>query len=169
MNGYITCYFNERIIEMSRSVKLIGLACLIFGIVAVFAVSVEPARDDGAKAAAKTTRQDKAKQIASAFFNSLMRGDTAVTTALSDVPFAWDRKQTIESIVKLEELFESIVNKKGKRDIKATAANVVTDQTEIQQKVFPADYIIVKVMIGDEGIDLCVKPGDTFKVVGFSD
>lgn len=148
---------------MFRSLKLVWLVCLVVGVVAVFGFAAETAKDNGPK------RQDKAKQIASAFFNSLMRGDTAVTTALSDVPFAFDRQKTIESIVKLEEMFESIAGKKVKRDIKATSVTVLTDQTEIQKQAFPADYILVKVMLDDEGVLLCVKPGDTFKVVGFSD
>lgn len=111
----------------------------------------------------------KAKQIASAWFDSLMRGDVAVTTALSDTPFAWDRKQTIESINKLEVMLESIVKDKGKRNITATVIELSTDLTTIQEKAIPADYIIVHVVIGDERVTICVKPGDTFKVVGFSD
>lgn len=148
---------------MNRSMKLVVLVCVMIGIVAMFAVAEESAKENEPK------RQAKARQIASAWFDSLMRGDTAVTTALSDVPFAWDRKQTIESIVKLEELLESIVKNKGKRNIKPTAIKVVADQKEIQKNAFPADYIIVKIMIDDEGVSLCVKSGDAFKVVGFSD
>ena len=98
-----------------------------------------------------------------------MRGDTAVTTALSDVPFAMDRKQTIESISELEKILESVVEKKGKRNIKPTAIKIAEDQNTIQKQAFPADFIVVLFMIDDEGVALCVKPGDTFKVVGLSD
>jgi hypothetical protein len=118
---------------------------------------------------AKDTREAKAKQVASAWFQSLMRGDTAVTTALSDVPFAMDRKQTIESIGELEKMLESVVKEKGKREIKPSAIKIAEDQIEIQKQAFPANFIIVHIMIDDEGVALCVKPGDTFKVVGLSD
>jgi hypothetical protein len=115
-------------------------------------------------------RHAKAEQVARAFFVSLTQGDTAVTTALSDVPFALDRKRTIESISELEKLFETVVEEKGRRDIKPTEIKVVADENEIQEDAFPADYIMVLLIIGDEeGVTLCVRPGDTFRVVGLSD
>ena len=77
-------------------------------------------------------REEKAKQIARAWFNSLMRGNTAVTTALSDVPFALDRKKIIESLPEVEKLYEQIVAKKGKREIKAKDVRINSDQREIK-------------------------------------
>ena len=116
-----------------------------------------------------SVREEKAMQVASAWANSLFSGETAVTTALSDVPFAMDRKQTIESIVKLEELFESVVASKGKRDIRVSEVTVLQASSEILHNVFPASYIVVQLMVEGEGLHLCVKPGDTFRVVGLSD
>ena len=144
--------------KRSKSMALSVIAVLVLAITVCTA---------GEKASA--TREAKAKQVASAWFQSLMRGDTAVTTALSGVPFAMDRKQTIESISELEKMLESVVEKKGKRDIKPTAIKIAEDQKEIQKQAFPADFIVVLLMIDDEGVALCVKPGDTFKVVGLSD
>lgn len=118
---------------------------------------------------ADAKRQAKARQVAAAWFDSLMRGDTAVTAALSDVPFAMDRKQTIESIVELEKILESVVEKKGKRNIKPTAIKVAADEKGIQKNAFPADYIIVHLVIDDDNVAICVRPGDTFRVVGLSD
>jgi len=122
-----------------------------------------------AEAQGDVRRQEKAKQVAATWFDSLMRGDTAVTTALSDVPFAMDRRHTVESIVELEKMLESVAAKKGKRDIKPTEIKVVVDEKGIQKNAFPADYIIVHLVIDDEGVALCVRPGDTFRVVGLSD
>lgn len=132
--------------------------------VMAFAVAVHATEEQ-----AQATREAKAKQVASAWFQSLMRGDTAVTTALSDVPFAMDLKQTIESINGLEKMIESIVEKKGVRKIKPSAIKIAEDQSEIQKRAFPADFIVVHLVIDDEVVALCVKPGDTFKVVGLSD
>jgi len=140
------------------SEAILGAAVLMLGVAVCTA-------DDQVDA----KRQAKAKQVAAAWFASLMRGDTAVTTALSDVPFAMDRKQTIESIVELEKMLESVVADKGKRVLKPTAIKAVTDEKEIHKNVFPADYVIVHLMIDDERVALCVKPGDTFKVVGLHD
>ncbi len=117
----------------------------------------------------KTTREAKAMQVASAWIQSLMRGDTAVTTALSDVPFAMDRKQTIESISELEKILESVVEEKGERNIRPTAIQIAENKNVIQKQVFPADFIAVLLMIDDERVVLCLKPGDTFRVVGLSD
>jgi hypothetical protein len=137
-----------------------AVAVLALGL-AVHAADVQP----------KARREAKAKQVASAWFQSLMQGDTAVTTALSDVPFAMDRKQTIESIAELEKMLESVLEKKGKRDIKPTAIKIAVDQNQIQKDAFPANFIVVHLVIDgdDEVIALCVKPGDTYKIVGLSD
>lgn len=143
--------------------KAVGVVCVMLGVAAMLCVAAEPAKQGDPK------RESKAKQVASAWFESLMRGDTAVTTALSDVPFAMDRKQTIESISELEKMLEAVVAKKGKRDIKPTTSKIGSDEKEIKSDAFPSDHIIVHLMIGDEGVTLCVKPGDTFKVIGLSD
>jgi nucleotide-binding universal stress UspA family protein len=120
------------------------------------------------KDAVDTKRAEKAKQVAKAWFESLVRGETAVTTSLSAVPFALDRVKVIESIKELDALYESIVAKKGKREIKVTAVKVAADEKKADGAK-PTDRIIVHVMIGDEAIVVCVRPGDAYKVVGFSD
>jgi len=148
---------------MRRSRKLLGVACVVIGAAAVSAVAAEPATEH------EQRREAKAKQVAAAWFDSLMRGDTAVTTSLSDVPFAWDGKQIIESIGELERLFESVVADKGKRNIRATGIKVVTEPNETEMKSFPVDCVVVDISIDDEDVSTCISPGDTFKVVGFRD
>ena len=69
----------------------------------------------------------------------------------------------------LEKILESVVEKKGKRDIKPSAVKVAEDSNKIENDAFPADFIIVLITIEDEGVALCVKPGDRFTVVGLSD
>ncbi len=134
--------------------------------------AAEPDGEDAAgakKPAQKTSRKESAKQVAHTWFQSLMSGDVAMITSLSDVPFAWDGKEIVESISKLKEMYKGIATDKGKRDLKATEIKILDDKNEISDKAFPIDRIMVVVMIGDEGITICVKPGDKFKVVGFSD
>jgi len=99
----------------------------------------------------------------------LTSGDVGVATSLSDVPFAWDRKEIVESISELEEMYKGVVANKGRRNLKATEIKLVDDKSEISDDAFPIDRIMVAVMIEDESITICVKPGDKFKVVGFSD
>ena len=90
-----------------KMTKAVGVVCMMIGAAAMLCVAAEPAKQSDPK------RESKAKQVASAWFESLMRGDTAVTTALSDVPFAMDRKQTVESISELEKMLDEVVAKKG--------------------------------------------------------
>ena len=63
-----------------------------------------------------SVEQFKAKQVALAWPQSLMRGDTDVTTALSAVPGAMDGGKTVKSTPELEKLLESVVEKKGNGD-----------------------------------------------------
>ena len=114
-------------------------------------------------------RPDKAKQVAATWFESLMCGDTAVTTALSDVPFALDRKRVIESLSELEKIYEQVVSGKGIRYMRVTDIKIHEDKAEILDDTFPFDRIIVHMKVGNEHVAVCVKPGDAFRVVGFSD
>ena len=138
---------------------------LLLALVPVASSSVPNAPQDG------NIRLDKAKQIATEWLDSSFRGDTAVTTALSDVPFAFDRKRTIETISEVEEFLESMVQSKGERELNVLDVSIITDENEILNKAFPANYIVVFIQLdkGGDGVKLCVKPGDTFKVVGLSD
>ncbi len=117
----------------------------------------------------RVKRAEKAKQIAVAYFDALIQGNTAVSTSLSAVPFAWDGKETIESLPELEKGYEAIVADKGKRQIKATKVEIAAGKREIADDVFPDDRIVVRVWIDDEAIAICVRPGDAYKVVGFRD
>ncbi len=145
------------------------IALLILAIASLSASSRAPEPASPAPSQASSAREEKAKQVASAWANSLFSGETAVTTALSDVPFAMDRKQTIESIGELEKLFESVVESKGKRDIEVSEATVLQTSSDILNDVFPASYILVQLKVEGDGVHACVKPGDTYRVVGLSD
>ena len=111
---------------------------IVLGLVlATGTIGLEAEQDD-----VESPRSAKAQQIARAWFDSLMRGDTAVTTSLSDVPFAVDRKRVIESLRELERLYEEMVSKKGKRDMKVTEIKSVNDKNEISDNAFPSDNSI---------------------------
>ena len=123
--------------------------------VALVAASVWAAPDE-----IKVERDKNATQVASAWFVSLMKGDTAVTTSLSATPFSFDRKQEIKTLPELKKLYDQIVGKKGKRDLKPTSIKVHSSSPE---------EVEVLIMIEDEAIAVTVKPGESFRVVGFSD
>ena len=108
----------------------------------------------------KVERDKDATQVAKAWFTSLMQGDTAITTSLSAVPFSFDRKQEVKRYSDLKKLFDQIVEKKGKRDIKPTSVKIESSSNE---------KVEVVLMIEDEGVVVAVKPGEVFRVVGFWD
>ncbi len=118
---------------------------------------------------AQSVRATKATQIAKAWAESLLTGQVAVTTTLSEVPFAWDRKEIIESSVDLERRFSRVAKEKGPRDVRVTKVEVLRDEKSVPKDASPADMIIVKVWIGDDGMEIAVQPGDAYRVVGFSD
>ena len=107
-------------------------------------------------------RDKNATQIAKAWFVSLMEGETAVTTTLSGVPFEFDGKQQVKTHTELKRLYDQVVANKGKRNLKPASMKI---------KSSTPDMVEVTLMIDedDEGINVLVKPGDTFRVVGFVD
>jgi len=108
----------------------------------------------------RAARNEDATQVAKAWFTSLMSGETAVTTALSAVPFSFDGKEEVTSLVDLKERYDRIVSGKGKRDLKPTSVKIRSSSP---------DEVEVVLMIEDEGIVVSVKPGDAFRVMGFRD
>lgn len=108
----------------------------------------------------KVERDRDAAQVAKAWFVSLIQGETAVTTSLSAVPFSFDKKQVVKTLTDLKKLYEQIVRKKGKRDIKPTSIKIQsTDDNKVE----------VVLMVGDESVVVEVDPGEVYRVVGFWD
>ena len=107
-------------------------------------------------------RDDSAMQVAKAWFSSLMQGETAVTTSLSGVSFNFDGKQQVKTHLDLKKLYDQVVAKKGKRDLKLTSIRIKSSSPE---------KVEVSLMVenDDEAIDVLVKPGEAFRVVGFVD
>ena len=108
----------------------------------------------------QTERDRDATQVAKAWFTSLMQGETAVTTSLSAAPFSFDRKQEVKTLPELKKLYDQIVNKKGKRDLELTSVKTESSSPE---------KVEVILMIEDEGMAVTVRPGEAFRVIGFSD
>lgn len=146
---------------MSRLLPL--LLGLHFATLPAVALSQSPSNK------AQEVRAKKATQIAKAMVECLLNGQTAVATSLSDVPFAWDRKEVIESLVELESRFNAVVESKGDRSVRATKVEVRRDDKAVPKDAAPIDLIIVVAWIGDEAIEVAIKPGDAYRVVGFSD
>jgi hypothetical protein len=113
-----------------------------------------------AVAEADAQRDAMAQEVAEAWFTSLMSGRTAVATSLSAVPFSVDKKQEVKSLEELKKLFDKLVADKGKRDLKITSVKIISSTP---------DRVEVALMIGKEGMGVSVKPGEAYRVVGFSD
>jgi len=153
---------NENIPLMSTK-KAAGLICLMMGVAAMLCVGAEPAKQ------IDPVRETRAKQVASEWVEALGHGDIATVIALSDVPFAWDRKQIFESMTELQKCLENNnAGKKPRVSIKPIVYKV-TDEKEIKNGSFPSDHIIVILVVGHHSIAVCVRPGDTYKVIGMSD
>ncbi len=136
---------------LRKSMSWVAGVCALVLVVAL--VQAAPPED-------AVIRNDSAEQIAGAWFTSLMSGETAVTTTLSAVPFAFDKKQEVKSLAALKKLYDEIAADKGSRDLKPTSIKV--------ESSFPNNVNVV-IMIDDEKLIVSVKPGDAFHVVGFRD
>jgi len=134
----------------------ITIPCTLLAAVVVFSAAVARADPEETRA----ERESNASQVAKAWFTSLMQGETAVTTSLSDVPFAFDRKQEVKTLTDLKRLYDQVVAKKGKRELKPTSVKIESSSPE---------KVEVVLMIEDEGIVVVIKPGEAFRVVGFMD
>ena len=134
------------------------LSCLLAPLLAIVIGGAAFAATDEAK----TIRDDASAQVAKAWFISLMQGDTAVTASLSEAPFDFDGKREIATIIELKKLYDQVVEKKGKRNLKVTSIEVILSTPE---KV----TVSITIEGEDERISVVVKPGEAFRVVGFRD
>jgi hypothetical protein len=139
---------------------------LLLGAAAVTSRAEPGEKDNNAQTG---PRAEKAKAVAEAWFQALTGADVKKAMALSATPFAWDRKQIVEKTTDLQKLYRSVAQKKGARTLKPDSVTVADDKAEIADRCFPVDRIVVLIKIEDEGIAVCVRPGDEYKVVGFSD
>ena len=133
-------------------------SCLLAPFFAVIIGGVAFAAPDDAK----TIRDDASAQVAKAWFISLMQGDTAVTASLSEAPFSFDGKHEIATIIELKKLYDQVVEKKGKRNLKVSSTEVILSTPE---KV----TVTVAIEGDDETITVVVKPGESFRVIAFRD
>ncbi len=107
-------------------------------------------------------RDKGATQAAMTWFNSLMGGEAAVTTALCAVPFSFDGKKEIMTLPELEVLYEQIIKEKGKRDLKPVFVKIESSSPE---KV----VVILTIEGDDQKIAVSVKPAEVFRIIGFRD
>lgn len=113
-------------------------------------------------------RDTNAEQVAKAWFTSLVQGQTAVTTSLSEVPFDFDRKQEVKTHSDLKRLYDQVVEKKGTRDLTPNSIQIKSSSAEKVEVVLTiADD--EGTLSGLEQVLVTIKPGDAFRVVGFSD
>ena len=105
-------------------------------------------------------RDDYAIKAAQSWFMSLMRGNTDLTTALSDVPFSFDLKENVVSLTELKILYDKIIEQKGKRDLKPTSIKIETSSSEKVELILT---------IEDEKVIVYVTPGIIYQVTGFTD
>jgi hypothetical protein len=137
---------------MNFTIAMKGLAAAMVLAMSIASVDQEDANVE---------RDESATQVAMAWFTSLTQGETAVTTALSGVPFNFDGKQQLKSLADLKKMYDQVVENKGERDVKPNSVKIKSSSPEMVE---------VMVMIEeDEGISVFVKPGEAFRVVGFVD
>ena len=109
---------------------------------------------------AASEHDQKAKEVASAWFVSLMKGETELAISLSAVPFNFGNELEVHSTTELKNVYDGVVAKKGIREIKPTSAKIEsTSNSRIEVVLF----------IGDEKVYVTIQPGDNFLVVGFTE
>jgi hypothetical protein len=115
-----------------------------------------------------------AKSTAKKWVRNFMLGDVAELMSLSDVPFAFDKKEIIKDTTTLRKKFAPIEGKK--RNAELTKIEVVSGGVDPVLKDLPAETITVHIIIEGirergirESILVYVKPGAAPTVVGFSD
>lgn len=140
----------------TKQIKSI-LSRLLTALVVIVTSVASAAPDD-----AKTIRDDASTQVAKVWFISLVQGDTAVTASLSEAPFNFDGKHEIATIQELKKLYDQVVKKKGKRNVKVASTKVSLSTPE---KV----TVSISIEGDDETITVLVKPGEAFRVIGFRD
>ena len=154
------CLVKKVLVVLGVSVVVVALKAEVEGSKEGAAIAV-PAKD--------ADREQNAKSVAKEWFKALMSGDVPTTMALSELPFALDRKRIIRNSQELKDVYEQVASKKGKRDLKPTKVTVFTSKSEIIQGCIPVDALVVHILIEDEGVAVSVRPGDAYRVVGFSD
>ena len=143
---------------MKTKIMKSTLSCLLAPLFAILIGGMASAAPDDAK----TVRDDASAQIAKTWFISLMQGDTAVAASLSETPFSLDGKHEIATMKELKKIYDQIVEKKGKRNLKIVSTKVSLSTPE---KV----TVSLTIEGDDETISVFVKPGDAFRVIGFTD
>ena len=134
------------------------LSCLLAPLFAILIGGMASAASDDAE----TVRDDASVKVAKAWFISLMQGHTAVTASLSEAPFSLDGKREIATMGELKKIYDQVVEKKGKRNLKVASTKVNLSTPE---KV----TVLITVEGDDKTISVFVKPGDAFRVIGFRD
>lgn len=154
-----------------RTPLTIALGCSL-----VFGISLAQDGQAPAPTPVKSERAKKAEEAASKFVMAFTSGDAKTVSALTAVPFAFDRKKIIESKADLDGLFKQIQAKKAKpnKGMEVFSTEILADRSEVLEQCVPTDYVIVKLQVGDakrkDAITLCVRPtAKGYLVVGFSD
>ncbi|HUT14318.1 MAG TPA: hypothetical protein VMY42_27780 [Thermoguttaceae bacterium] len=109
------------------------------------------------------------RDIATAYFEALMKGDIEGVNALVAAPFSFDRKQVLQTKEEVEKKHQEVVEMKGKRKVPEYTVSIPANAPELDRKVFPK-YDVFRITIAgdDEHIDIYVRK-DSPKVIGVSD
>lgn len=156
--------------------KIRTLLTTALGCTLVFGISLAQDGQGPAPSPVKSERAKKAEVAATKFVTAFVNGDAKTMSALTAVPFAFDRKKIMESKPDLDALFKKIQAEKGKRNkgMEVFSAETLADRSETLEQCVPTDYIIVKLQVGNgkrkDSITLCVRPtAKAYLVVGLSD
>ena len=119
--------------------------------------------------------QEQATSVALTWFKTLNNAEIATVLSLSDVPFAFNGSKIIDKTAELEKAYRELSESKGKNDIEPYEAKVTTTNSKIDRDCVPQHYFIVNLGLPSTGVNMparalkvCIKPGDTYKVIGVS-
>lgn len=103
-----------------------------------------------------------------AYFEALTVADVEAADNLVAAPYSFDRKKTLQTKQEVHDAHESIVKNKGKRPIPKYAVSKTDKAPPLDMALFPK-YVVYRVMIDDEHVDIYLTIDESPKVIGFSD
>ncbi len=151
---------------------------LTLALVGAVSLGVSMGQDeDAAKAKRKAIRHDKAKAAATKWVEAFGVNKTDEILKVSAVPFAFDRLEVLNSTKTLRSRLEGLIKKKVAKsgELKVNTVSIKDDVTQISDFCVPQDRVLVVVRLfrgersgENASVLLCVRPGDTYKVIGFT-
>jgi hypothetical protein len=103
-----------------------------------------------------------------AYFEALITADVEKADKLVTVPYSLDRKKVLKSLDEVKEIHQAIAKNKGKRPVPKYTIGKTDKAPALDAAVFPK-YVVYRMSIEKEHVDVYLTVEDAPKVIGISD